>query len=165
MPNDFSPAPLGKNCPAPPGFSDFNQAIRRIYFSTMQAIPLDLAKPGMTLARDVANAIGIVLVPAGATLTDAHLERLAKMEVASIIVSESVDIPGKVRLTPEQRLERLTDRFSRVNDRPEMAKIHDAFRRLFDGSLKRSIEIAVTTPSELSPSPELTEENHEPLKP
>lgn len=61
----------------------------------MQKIPLNLAKPGMKLAKPVLRDNGLVLVAENTELTESLLERLERMDIAMLTVQGNpVDLGG-----------------------------------------------------------------------
>jgi hypothetical protein len=81
--------------------------------SAARAIALDDARAGMVLAADLCDGGGAVLLPAGATLSDASLKSLARRGVGTLSVQDDeTDGAGGAPSEAEQlrrcaRLERL----------------------------------------------------------
>lgn len=96
----------------------------------MQHIPLALAKEGMVLARDVtcpSAPQGPPICGQGTSLTAVLIERLARMEIASLVVEgHPVVLDGEP--SPDEQLAALDRRFSRVGDDPLMARLRTTFR-------------------------------------
>ncbi|MFZ5864113.1 MAG: hypothetical protein ACOYXR_14920 [Nitrospirota bacterium] len=96
----------------------------------MQHIPLALATEGMVLARDVTRpgvSQGPPICGQGTALTVALIERLARMEVASVVVEgHPVVVEGEP--SPDEQVAALDRRFSRVGDDLLMARLKTIFR-------------------------------------
>ncbi len=96
----------------------------------MQHIPLALAQEGMTLARDVVRSSapqGPPICGAGTVLTAVLIERLARMEISSVVVEgHPVVLEGEP--SPDEQVAALDRRFSRVGDDPLMAQLRGTFR-------------------------------------
>ncbi|HBE95140.1 MAG TPA: hypothetical protein DD766_00465 [Desulfovibrio sp.] len=86
----------------------------------MQKIPLNLAKPGMKLAKAVTRDNGMVVMGPGMELTESHLERLRSMEVDRITVEGNPLEGGSsgVDTSAAHRLERLDHLFRRLGGDP-----------------------------------------------
>jgi hypothetical protein len=94
-----------------------------------QRILLAQAAPGMVLARDVTTAGQVKLVGKGTTLDALLIARLDGRQVRRIHV-QGRPIPGP---TPEQQqaqLDRLAERFARVQDQPLMVDLQRAVERI-----------------------------------
>lgn len=96
----------------------------------MQKIPLNLARPGMVLAKPVARADGIAVAAAGSAISASLLGRLDAMGVTHLVVEgEPVRLDGPAGVTAfDKRLERLTFLFRKYPDDKWMGQI----RRLLD---------------------------------
>lgn len=80
----------------------------------MQKVPIDLAKPGMVLAKTVFNDKGMALCAEGTELSANVIDRLMKMHVSSLTLKgHPVDL-GIETKTGEQRVKELSARFSMV---------------------------------------------------
>ena len=97
----------------------------------MQNIPLALAKPGMVLAKNVANPNspgGAPICGTGISLTDSLIDRLVRMGVQSVIVAgHPVVIEGESTL--EEMLGKLEKRFKRVAQDSLMMSVKEIFRK------------------------------------
>ena len=93
----------------------------------MQKIPLDLAAPGMKLAKPVNNKRGMPLCGEGTELTEAILARLSDMGVERVTVEGHPLDAGPDEKTLSRQLEELHARFRRVEGDPLMSKIRDIF--------------------------------------
>lgn len=83
----------------------------------MQRIPLNAAKPGMKLAKEVKTSDGQVLCGPGLELTQGLLDKLYKSDVHAIVVEgHPVEMPDDKPLA--QRIIELEHRFSKVKDDP-----------------------------------------------
>jgi len=96
----------------------------------MQKIPLNLARPGMTLAKPVTRPDGIAVAAAGSELSESLLDRFDTMGVSHLVVEgEPVKLDGPPGGTSfDKRLERLDYLFRKHADNTWMAQI----RRLMD---------------------------------
>ena len=84
----------------------------------MQRIPLEKAKPGMVVAKPVANDSGVVLIGAGTELSEAAIERLNSLEIAYVIVKGRPLDTGTPEKPLEQLYAELDERFTLVaNDK------------------------------------------------
>ncbi|WP_353684917.1 hypothetical protein V4D30_03740 [Thermodesulfovibrio sp. 3907-1M] len=77
----------------------------------MIKIPINKAKPGMKILRDITNEAGMVVVPAGRELTDSLIDRLLMMNVDFLYVEGQKDMPPK-----EEVLNEIERRFKKAND-------------------------------------------------
>jgi hypothetical protein len=97
----------------------------------MQHIPLVLAKAEMVLATDVKRPNqpqGPPICGKGTPLTESLIERLAGMQVATIVVEgHPVAIEGEQTL--EDQLGTLDRRFQRVAEDPLMMTIKELYRK------------------------------------
>ncbi|MBW1739783.1 MAG: hypothetical protein JRJ42_01470 [Deltaproteobacteria bacterium] len=93
----------------------------------MQKIPVNLAKPGMKLAKPVANDRGIVLCGTGAELTEEMITRLSDMGVKRITVEGHPVDTGDPEKTLSQQIRELDARFKKVEGDPLMGRIKDIF--------------------------------------
>jgi len=82
--------------------------------SVMQRISLDAAQPGMTVAKPVMNEAGVVLVGAGTQLTEATIEKLKSLDIASLIVKGRPIETGVPEKPLEQVYAELDERLSLV---------------------------------------------------
>lgn len=88
----------------------------------MQKVPIELAKPGMVLAKTINNETGMALCGEGTELTDIIIERLKRMNVTHLTLKgHPVDL-GETK-TREQVIEELRARFVRVQHDSLMQKI------------------------------------------
>ncbi|EHJ49285.1 hypothetical protein DFW101_3286 [Solidesulfovibrio carbinoliphilus subsp. oakridgensis] len=96
----------------------------------MQKIPLNLARPGMVLAKPVARSDGIAVAAAGSELSENLLARFEAMGVSHLVVEgEPVALDGPAGSSSfDKRLERLEYLFRRFPDDKWMGQI----RRLLD---------------------------------
>ena len=96
----------------------------------MQKISLNLAKPGMILAKPVARPDGIAVAAPGTELTESLLDRFDTMGVTHLVVEgEPVRLDGPPGSTSfDKRLERLDFLFRRFPEDKWMGQI----RRLLD---------------------------------
>lgn len=105
----------------------------------MQRIPLALARAGMVLAKDVVRPsapTGPPICGKGTALTDALIERLARLEATAVTVEgHPVAVEGDP--TPEEELARFDHRFSRVDGDPMMQRIKELLRARLVRALAR----------------------------
>ncbi len=96
----------------------------------MQKIPLNLARPGMVLAKPVTRPDGIAVAAAGSELSESLLDRFDTMGVTHLVVEgEPVRLDGPAGSSSfDKRLERLDHLFRKFPDDAWMAQI----RRLLD---------------------------------
>lgn len=96
----------------------------------MQKIPLNLARPGMVLAKPVSRSDGIAVAAAGSELSESLLDRFDGMGVTHVVVEgEPVKLDGPPGATSfDKRLERLDFLFRKHADNDWMLQI----KRLMD---------------------------------
>jgi len=98
----------------------------------MQRIPLNLAKPGMTLAKPVLRDNGLVLVAENVELSESLLERLMRMEIETITVQgHSVDMGDGGESPFARRAARLEHLFRRHADDAWMHRVREHIRQYF----------------------------------
>lgn len=113
----------------------------------MQKIPLNLAKPGMVLAKAVSNDKGITLVKEETELTETVLERLSKMHVANVVVQGNpVDLDGVAGNDFCQRADRMAHLFRKHGSDPYMMKLKKGLEQYF--KLKAAAEAAARKAAE-----------------
>jgi hypothetical protein len=96
----------------------------------MQKIPLDMAKSGMKLAKDVLTDNGRVLCGQGTELTDSLLLRLDNLGIQSITVEGfPVPMPGEEVKPLEVLIEELEERFKMVTSDPVLMEIKEIFKK------------------------------------
>lgn len=118
----------------------------------MQKIPLNLAKPGMQLAKPILRDNGLVLVAENTELSQPLLERLERMEVAMITVQgHPIDLGDGGGDNPYvARADRLDHLFRRQAEDPWMTKLRIHFKEFF--LLKSaSANLAVQVPEHSEP--------------
>ena len=97
----------------------------------MQKIPLNLAREGMILAREVVRPDkpdSPALFGKGMTLSAAHIERLGQMGIHGIVV-EGRPVAMEDDETLAVQLEKLEARFARAGQDVFMQKLQDVLRR------------------------------------
>lgn len=82
-----------------------------------QRLPLDEVQPGAVLAEAVADARGTVLLPAGLSLTEAHLASLRRRDVTQLSVAVPPD-PAELARRRERVRERVLHLFRHRADEP-----------------------------------------------
>jgi hypothetical protein len=98
----------------------------------MQKIPLNLAKPGMKLAKPILRENGLVLVAENSELSEALLERLERMDVTMVTVQGNpVDLGGGGKNPYANRVERLDHLFRKHGDDPWMVKLQTHLKDYF----------------------------------
>lgn len=85
--------------------------------SETQRLPLDEIQPGAVLAEAVADARGTVLLPAGLSLTEAHLASLRRRDIAMLTVTAPPD-PAELARRREKIRERVLHLFRHSADDP-----------------------------------------------
>ncbi len=113
----------------------------------MQKIPLNLAKPGMKLAKPILRDNGLVLVAENSELSEALLERLDRMDVAMITVQGNpVNLGGGGKNPYTLRGERLGHLFRKHGDDPWMDKLQTHLNDYFQ--LKAASAAVVESPDQ-----------------
>lgn len=98
----------------------------------MQRIPLNLARPGMALAKPVLRDNGLVLVAENTALTESLLERLGRMEIETITVQgHPVDMGDGGQSPYAVRLGRLEHLFRSHGKDPWMQQVHAHIQQYF----------------------------------
>lgn len=77
----------------------------------MIKIPVDKAKPGMKILKDIVNESGMVVVPAGKELTDSLIDKLLMMNIDFLYVEGQKEMRPK-----EEILEEIEKRFKKISD-------------------------------------------------
>src|SRR3989338_3248902 len=95
----------------------------------MQKIPLNLAKPGMRLAKAVLNEKGLVLCGEGVELNDALISRLSSLNINKITVDGHPVDTGAEEKPLDEQLQDLEKRFEKVKSDPLMKMIKDMIER------------------------------------
>lgn len=85
--------------------------------SEIRHLPLDEIQPGAILAEAVADACGTVLLPAGLSLTEAHLTSLRRRDIAMLSVTLPPD-PAELARRRERIRERILHLFRHSTDDP-----------------------------------------------
>lgn len=99
----------------------------------MQRIPLDLAAPGMKLAKPVTKDNGMTIMAEGMEFTESLISRLKTMEIDRITVQGNpVDMDGDGAGTKyTERLERLDVLFRRYADDKWMQRVKGRMAQYF----------------------------------
>ncbi|OGW01218.1 MAG: hypothetical protein A2889_08765 [Nitrospinae bacterium RIFCSPLOWO2_01_FULL_39_10] len=95
----------------------------------MQKIPLNLAKPGMRLAKAVLNEKGLVLCGEGVELNDALISRLSNLNINKITVEGHPVDTGAEEKPLEEQIQDLEKRFEKVKSDPLMKMIKSIFEK------------------------------------
>lgn len=77
----------------------------------MIKIPIEQAKPGMKIVKDVVNEAGMIVIPAGRELTESLIDKLSMMNISFVYVEGEKQMPPK-----EEVLEGIDKRFKKAND-------------------------------------------------
>jgi hypothetical protein len=86
---------------------------------------LDASAVGRTLSRAVRDEHGRTLLPAGTTLTSAHVEKLGRLDLTAVWVTEDRSRGGEA-------LSKLDKVFKDRLDNPLMLALHTAARKLLE---------------------------------
>ncbi|MDD3312965.1 hypothetical protein [Pseudodesulfovibrio sp.] len=99
----------------------------------MQKIPIDLARPGMKLARAVTRENGMTIMAEGMELTESLISRLENMKVDRITVQGNpVDMGGAGAGTVyAERIKRLDHLFRRYGGDKWMMRVKDRMAQYF----------------------------------
>lgn len=98
----------------------------------MQKIPLNLAKPGMILAKPSLRDNGLVLVAENTELSETLLQRLERMDIQTITVQgHPVDLGDGGETPYAKRLARLDHLFRRHTKDAWMQKVREHIRQYF----------------------------------
>jgi hypothetical protein len=99
----------------------------------MQKIPIDLAKPGMKLAKPVTKEGGMTIMAEGMELSDSHIKRLQAMSIDRITVQgHPVDMGGAGSGTKwAERQERLDHLFRRHAQDKWMMRVKNRMDQYF----------------------------------
>jgi len=99
----------------------------------MQKIPIDLAAPGMKLAKPVTKEGGMTIMAEGMELTDSLISRLENMSIDRITVQgHPVDMGGAGAGTKyAERLERLDTLFRRYTGDKWMVRVKNRMGQYF----------------------------------
>lgn len=96
----------------------------------MQKIPLNLAKPGMILAKPLLRDNGLVLVAENTKLSETLLQRLERMDIQTITVQgHPVDLGDGGETPYAKRLARLDHLFRRHTKDAWMQKVREHIRQ------------------------------------
>lgn len=92
----------------------------------MQKVPINLAAPGMILAKPVTNEKGMPLCAEGTELNANLIERMKKMNVQTLVLKgHPVDLGDREKSTDE-RLQEIKARFAHLEGDPIMDRLRDA---------------------------------------
>lgn len=99
----------------------------------MQKIPIDLAAPGMKLAKPVTKEGGMTIMAEGMELTDSLISRLENMKIDRITVQgHPVDMGGAGAGTKyAERIERLDTLFRRCGKDKWMMRVKERMAQYF----------------------------------
>jgi len=99
----------------------------------MQKLPLDLARPGMVLAKPVTRPDGIAVAAAGSEISQSLIDRLDTLGVTHLVVEgHPVKLGGPLGSTSfDKRLERLEFLFRKHGNNAWMAQIRRLMNHYF----------------------------------
>ena len=99
----------------------------------MQKIPIDLAKPGMKLAKPVTKEGGMTIMAEGMELNDSHISRLQSMKIDRITVQgHPVEMGGAGAGTKwAERQERLDHLFRKHANDKWMLRVKERMGQYF----------------------------------
>lgn len=104
--------------------------------TSKQTLDLDQAGAGMVLAEDLTDAHGGVLLPAGASLTDANLASLRRrgIEACTVLVEEAAAaedpaVRAAEQLRLQQRLARLFRASAGLEATPQLLQLLITYRQ------------------------------------
>jgi len=86
-------------------------------------------KPGMKLAKPIMNDSGMVLLPQGTVLTDAHIRRIENMDLTAV----SIEGGNESRKPKEEVLAEIDARFSQSEDQPLMLMMKRILKEHIEG--------------------------------
>ncbi|WP_210396512.1 hypothetical protein [Motiliproteus sediminis] len=95
--------------------------------NAQQTLELEQAEAGMTLADDVFDANGGVLVSAGTELTDKLIQILRRREIKTLEVN-SPELDAESRLSRRQAIEQRLERQYAPFNSPTMDQLKELFR-------------------------------------
>lgn len=103
-----------------------------------KAMPMDALKPGMSLARDVTDAAGNCLLPAGTALTELLLQRLRQRDgLAQVWVLADSAMSAQEKAAKRAQIEAtLQARFAPVMERPLMQQLYEVTLDYLSESLR-----------------------------
>jgi len=109
----------------------------------MRKVATNDLEPGMKIARKVENKAGMVLLPEGIELTEAHISRLKKWGIEEIYVEgedekgagSGADIVPDLTVS-EDFIANLNHKFEKVLDDPIMQGIYNAVKSIASGENK-----------------------------
>lgn len=103
----------------------------------MQNIPLNLAEPGMKLAKAITDESGLLLCGKGTELTETTISRISSMGINKITVEgHPVEIFEVEEKPPEVQLKELEQRFEKAATDPVMSMI----KNMLEKKLKEKME-------------------------
>jgi len=86
-------------------------------------------KPGMKLSKPIMNESGMVLLPQGTVLTDAHIRRIENMDLTAV----SIEGGNEQRKPKEEVLAEIDARFSLSEDQPLMQMMKRILKEHIEG--------------------------------
>ena len=95
----------------------------------MQKLPIDLAEPGMVLAKPIINDTGMQLCAEETVLTDSIIARLKKMQILHVTLKGNPVDSGARQASNEESVKELNDRFSKIKNDPLMDKLKAAIQK------------------------------------
>lgn len=92
-------------------------------------IPLSDIEPGMIIVKSLTMKNGMVILGEGVTLTPAWVERLQEMDIDGVYI----DAPEEQKLSKEEALLQLEERFQPVAEAPYMIRLKAVLREHIEG--------------------------------
>lgn len=94
---------------------------------TDTSIPLDKCPSEATLAEDIVNNNGVVILKAGTVLTERKIETLSKYGVANIVIKSTIKLtPNEV----EEKMEKIEKTINKRMRRCEMTDEMNQFKNV-----------------------------------
>lgn len=96
----------------------------------MQKIPIDLAEPGMILAKPIIHENGMQLCVEETILSDAIIARLKKMQITVIAIKGPLADAGEPDATTAESVLQLNARFAKVKNDPLMERVRRSIEKV-----------------------------------
>lgn len=110
----------------------------------MQKIPLKMAAPGMILADPVQREDGLVLVGAGAELTESLINRFSNSGITAITV-KGKPLSGDGGGDYKSLVENLDPLFRHYTENKFMMGLRTIFKKYFENKLAESLAARIAT--------------------
>ena len=92
-------------------------------------IPLSDLEPGMIIVRPITMKNGMVMLGEGVELTQYWVERVQEMDIDGVYI----DAPEEQKISKEDAIVQLDERFQPVADRPYMIRLKAILREHIEG--------------------------------